>query len=162
MVFLEKADGGRNGRERELRSSFSNGSPGLALRMDLERYLELRDGLLSILQCGLDKRGFAELFRQTQKLSREKEKLENLLDVLYSLMQDILHIETRADGEPLRNADRPKALLQIARSVGAGGVAAAVAALGNLEKNLRRNVSLQIALEAFAVGLEKMRPSAAR
>ena len=161
VSFLEKAGAGTPG-ERELRAAFSKGSPGLALRMDLERTLSLRDSLLAVLQSGLARRDFAELFRKTQKLSREKEKLENLLDVLYSLFQDILHIETKAGGEPLRNADRPKALMQISRSVGAGGVAAAVAALGNLERNLRRNVSMQIALEAFAVSLAPFRTSAAR
>ena len=125
--------------------------------MNLKHYLELRESLLSMLQAGLARRNFAELFRQTQALSRHKEKLEILLEVLYSLFQDILHLETKANGEPLRNADRPKALVEIAHSLGPGGVAAAVAALGTLERNLRRNVSMQIALEAFATGLASLR-----
>ena len=156
VAFLEKAapSSGRP-EERELRAAISKGSPGLALRMDLRRYLDLRESLLSVLQAGLTKRDFAGLFRQSQKLVQEKERLENLLDVLYSIFQDILHIGTKANGEPLRNADRPKVLQQMARAVGPGTVAAAVAALGNLERNLRRNVSMQIALEAFAVSLER-------
>jgi DNA polymerase III gamma/tau subunit len=125
--------------------------------MDLQHYIELRDSLLAVMEAGLARRNFDEMFRQTQKLSRGKERLENLLEVLYSLLQDILHIETKAHGEPLRNADRPKALFRIAHSLGAGGVAAAVTALGNIERNLRRNVSMQIALEAFAVSLSPMR-----
>lgn len=162
VSFLGRAIGKSSERERELRAAFSQGSPGLALRMDLDHYLSLRDRVLSILQSGLSKSDFGELFRETQKLSREKERLENLLDVLYSLFQDILHLEMNGDGESLRNADRPKALLQIARSVGVEGVATAVAALGKLERNLRRNVSMQIALEAFAVGLEPLRSSLSR
>ena len=146
-------------RRRELRTSLSQGSPGRAVRMNLDEYLRLRESLLAILIAGSERRDFSELFRQSQKLSREKERLENLLEVLYSLLQDILHIETKATREPLRNADRPKALLQIARSMGAGGVAAAAAALGNLERNLRRNVSMQIALEAFAAALSPRSPA---
>ncbi len=159
VQFLERAQRGGNERERELRAALSGGSPGAALRMDLDRYLRLRESLLALLQAGVRKRDFAELFRQTQKLSREKERLENLLEVLYSLFQDILHIETKADGEPLRNADRPKGLFEIARALGPEGVQAAAPALGNLERNLRRNVSMQIALEAFAVQLAPRVPA---
>jgi DNA polymerase III gamma/tau subunit len=129
--------------------------------MDLERFLALRESLLAIVETGLRKRDFGELFRQTQKLSRQKEGLEKLLEVLYSLFQDILHVETKANGEPLRNVDRPKGLLDIARLLGPEGVAKYAPFLGSLERNLRRNVSMQIALEAFAVGLTP-RMSAAR
>ena len=159
--FLSKAGQGADERERELRASLSGGSPGAALRMDLERFLALRESLLAIVETGLRKRDFGELFRQTQKLSRQKEGLEKLLEVLYSLFQDILHVETKANGEPLRNVDRPKGLLDIARLLGPEGVAKYAPFLGSLERNLRRNVSMQIALEAFAVGLTP-RMSAAR
>ena len=159
--FLKKAGQGADERERELRAALSGGSPGAALRMDLERYIALRESLLAIMETGLRKKDFGELFRQTQKLSREKERLEKLLEVLYSLFQDILHVETKANGEPLRNVDRPKGLLQIARLLGPEGVATFAPVLGSLERNLRRNVSMQIALEAFAVGLTP-RMSAAR
>lgn len=161
VEFLKKCSVGDE-KERELRAALAEGSPGVALRMDLEHYLQVRESLLALLQAGLARRDFAGLFRQTQKLSREKEKLENLLGVLYSLLQDILHIETNSNGEPLRNADRPKELLLIARMLGPEGVAAAAAALSSLERNLRRNVSMQIALEAFAVSLAPLRMSAAR
>lgn len=162
VEFLASRAAGADDRERELRASISSGSPGMALRMDLERYLQLRESLLSFLHAGVAGRDFAGLFRQTQSLARSKEKLENLLGVLYSLLQDILHIGTKANGEPLRNADRPKELLRIARMMGPEGVAAAAAALNSLERNLRRNVSMQIALEAFAVSMAPLRLTAAR
>lgn len=157
VAFLESAGVGRDEPERNLRAAVSRGCPGLARRMDLERYCRLRDALLSILKSGLERRNFAELFRQAQKMAREKEKLENLLDVLYSLFQDILHIEARANGKPLRNVDRARPLWEIARSIGPGGVMRAAAALDNLERNLRRNVPTQIALEAFAISLAPVR-----
>ncbi|MBI2818080.1 MAG: DNA polymerase III subunit [Acidobacteria bacterium] len=160
--FLKRSGVGADQRERELRAALSNGCPGAAQRMDLEHYLSVRESLLALLHAGASRRDFAGLFRHTQNLSREKERLENLLRVLYSLLQDILHIETKANGEPLRNADRPKELLQIARILGPAGAAAATASLSSLERNLRRNVSMQIALEAFAVSLAPLRLSAVR
>ncbi|MCH7979762.1 MAG: hypothetical protein IH935_12400, partial [Acidobacteria bacterium] len=153
VAFLEKAGVGRDEQERNLRAAVSRDCPGLARRIDLEHYCQLRDGLLAILRSGMERKNFAELFRQTQKLASEKEKLENLLDVLYSLFQDILHIEARASKEPLRNVDRASVLSQMAGSVGIEEVMRASQALRNLEANLRRNVSAQIALEAFAVSV---------
>jgi len=157
VAFLEKAGAGRDEEERLLRAAVSQGCPGRALRMDLEHYLQVRDSLLAMLQAGLEAKNFAALFAEAQKLASQKEGLENLLGVLYSLLQDILHIETRANGEPLRNADRPKTLMQIARVLGADRVAQAAAGLGSVERNLRRNVPTQISLEALVVSLAPVR-----
>jgi DNA polymerase-3 subunit delta' len=151
--FLERVGIGGDDKERLLRAAIAQGCPGRAMRLDLEHYLAVRESLLAILRSGVEARNFDVLFSEAQKLGRAKEGLENLLEVLYSLLQDILHIETKADGEPLRNADRPKTLMEVARTLSVEKVAQAAAALGNMEKNLRRNVPAQISLEAFAVGL---------
>jgi DNA polymerase-3 subunit delta' len=148
-AFLQRAGAGRDDQERAWRAAFSKGSPGLALRMDVEHYRNVRDALLRMLEAGLVEGSFAAVIAQAQKLSSAKEPLENLLDVLYSLLQDILHIEAKSNGEPLRNVDRPKPLWQVARRLGPAGMTRAVAALRRLEKNLRRNVPVESALEAF-------------
>ena len=161
VAFLEGAvPASRDEDERVLRAAVSQGCPGRALRLDLEHYLSVRDSLLTMVRAGLEARNFAELFAESQKLAREKEGLENLLAVLYSLLQDILHIEARANGEPLRNADRPKTLFEVARSLGVEKLAEAAATLGSMEKNLRRNVPAQISLEAFAISLAPVRRAA--
>jgi DNA polymerase-3 subunit delta' len=151
--FLERAGVGQDEKGRLLRAAIAQGCPGRALRLDMDHYLAIRESLLAILRAGSEGRNFDALFVESQKLGRAKEGLENLLEVLYSLLQDILHIETKADGEPLRNADRPKALTEVAHRLGVEKVAQAATALGNMEKNLRRNVPAQISLEAFAVSL---------
>ncbi|OFW15042.1 MAG: hypothetical protein A3H27_13420 [Acidobacteria bacterium RIFCSPLOWO2_02_FULL_59_13] len=157
MDFLRKSGAGKTEQERQRRAVFSRGCPGLALRMDVEHYLKVRDALLDILLAGAERRNFGPLFASIQKLVAEKEGLENLLDVLYSLLHDILHIEAKANGEPLRNVDRPKRLWQVARTLGIGGVQRAAAQISELERNLRRNVSKQLALEAFAISLASAR-----
>jgi DNA polymerase-3 subunit delta' len=161
-AFLERAGVGRDEKERNLRAAVSQGCPGRALRLDLAHYLAVRESLLAILRAGIEARNFAALFAESQKLARAKEGLENLIEVLYSVLQDILHIEARADGEPLRNADRPEMLQEIARAFGVDKVAEAAAALGSLERNLRRNVPAQISLEAFAVSLGPVRRKSER
>ena len=155
--FLEKRGTGRDAAERSLRAALAKGSPGAAERLDLERYLRVRESLLAMLASGAEQRDFASLFAHAQKVTGRDETLENLLAVLYSVLQDILHIEAKADGEPLRNADRPRMLKQLARQLGVPGVIQATAALDRLERNLRRNVPTRLSLEAFAMGLAKVR-----
>ena len=155
--FLEERQVGAAPRERLLRAAIAKGSPGAALRLDLERYVCTRDTLLAILETGSQGRDYAAFFSQSQNLTGREETLENLLDVLYSLLQDILHIETKENGEPLRNTDRPERLIQLARWLGARGVGNAAAFLEEMERNLRRNVPSRLSVEAFALSLAKAR-----
>ena len=127
------------------------------MRLDLERYVHVRDTLLAILVAGSEGRDYGALFSQSQKLTGSDETLENLLAVLYSLCQDILHIETKGNGEPLRNTDRPQRLVDLARWLGVRGVRATVASLEEMERNLRRNLPSRLSIEAFALSLAKAR-----
>jgi hypothetical protein len=156
-AFLENKGAGKDSGERILRAAIAKGSPGSALRLDLERFLRLREALLAILVSGAERRDFAALFSQAQKATGGNESLENLLDVIYSVLQDILHIEAKANGEPLRNADRPRILKHLARQLGVPGTLDAAASLHRLERNLRRNIPTRLSLEGFAVGLAKVR-----
>lgn len=155
--FLERAGVGNDEKERNLRAALAQGCPGRALRLDLDHYLAIRDSLLVILRTGLERRNFEQLFAEAQKLSRAKEGLENLLEVSYSFLQDILHIGAKAGGEPLRNVDQPKMLMEAARAMDMARVGQAAVWLRNIERNLRRNVPAQVSLEAFAIGLGRSR-----
>jgi DNA polymerase III subunit delta' len=152
-TLLESKGVGANEKERKWRAAVTGGSPGAALRLDRERYLAQRDALLSLLAAGASGGNFTELINQAQKLSGKEESLENLVEILYILFQDILHIESKANGEPLRNTDRPKTLMQVAHALGLDGLRKAAANLGAIERNLRRNVPTRLSLEALALDL---------
>ncbi len=149
----ESRDAGRDREEWKWRAAIAEQCPGAALRLDLPRYLKTRDSLLMMLAAGADRRNLSDLFSQAQKLAGGEEGLEKLVRVLYSIFQDILHIEANANGEPLRNADRPNSLVQVAQTIGIGGVFQAMTALENLERNLRRNPPARLSLEALALSL---------
>ena len=156
-TFLERCGVGRDSKERLARAAIAKGSPGAAMRLDLERYLRVRDALLEILAAGIEGRESAALFSQAQKLTGGEETLENLIEVIYSLFQDILHIETKVNGEPLRNTDQPRMLSELARWLGVRGVMKAMTALEEMERNLRRNIPSRLSVEAFAMSLAKAR-----
>jgi DNA polymerase III gamma/tau subunit len=119
--------------------------------------VRVRDTLLAVLVAGSENRDYGALFSHSQKLTGREETLENLLAVLYSLFQDILHIETKENGEPLRNTDRPERLIGLARWLGTRGVSRAVTSLEEMERNLRRNLPSRLSIEAFALSLAKAR-----
>ena len=151
--LLESRGIGANQKEREWRAAVTGGLPGAAIRLDRERYLAQRESLLTLLAAGASSGNFTELLNQAQKLSGKEESLENLVEILYILFQDILHIESKANGEPLRNTDRPKTLMQVAHSLGLEGLRRAAASLATIERNLRRNVPARLSLEALALDL---------
>lgn len=150
--------------EKRLAARLSEGSPGVARRMDLEESRRLRGELLGLLREGLERRSFADLFARTQSLAQAREeKLEKLLGLLYSLLHDVLYLvvsrETGAPPRPLRNPDLEKELAGIARQVDWEWLTRAAARLDRLDRLLRRNINKQVALEALAVSLVRSRRS---
>jgi DNA polymerase-3 subunit delta' len=154
--LLESKGVGANRQEREWRAAVTGGSPGAALRLDREKYLSQREALLNLLAAGVSGDSFTELINQAQKLSGKEDSLENLVEILYILFQDILHIESKANGEPLRNTDRPKTLMQVAHALGLEGLRKAATNLATIERNLRRNVPARLSLEALALDLSAL------
>ena len=144
--------------EKRLAARLSEGSPGIARRMDLEESRRLRGELLVLLRDGFERRNFADLFARTQNLAQAREeRLEKLLGHFYSLLHDVLYLvvsrETGAASRPLRNPDLEKQLAGIARQVDREWVTRASARLDRLDRLLRRNINKQMALEALAVSL---------
>ena len=148
--------------EKRLAARLSEGSPGIACRMDLEESRRLRGELLALLRYGFERRNFGDLFTRTQSLAQAREeKLENLLGLFYSLLHDVLYLvvsrETGAPSRPLRNLDLEKELVGIARQADWEWIRRATARLDRLDRLLRRNINRQVALEALAVSLSRAR-----
>jgi predicted metal-dependent hydrolase len=96
---------------------------------------------------------FGELLRHTEALGRSKqEKLELLLDALYGLLEDLLHLQEGTGA--VANDDIRAELEPLAAQVDFAWLEAALERADGLEALGRRNIQKQIALEAFAVGLQ--------
>ena len=146
--------------EKRLAARLSEGSPGIARRMDLEESRRLRGELLALLRDAFECRNFGSLFARTQSLAQAREeKLEKLLGLFYSLLHDVLYFvvsgETGAPTRPLRNLDLEKELAGIARQLDWEWIERATGRLDRLDRLLRRNINKQVALEALAVSLRR-------
>jgi DNA polymerase III subunit delta' len=132
------------------RISLSGGSPGVAACLDLDAYDKRRSAMISLLQAASGVQPFAAWVKVSESLGRA-DKLENHLNVLYTLLEDILYLQNgRAD---IRNQDIRKDLERIAASASFDWVRSAVRKVDELVEFLRRNIQKSIALDALVAEL---------
>ena len=136
--------------ERRLR--LAEGSPGIAVSLDLETYDRRRDAMLALLRVASGLDPFGTWLKHSDSISaRRNEKLDSYLDVLYVLLEDVLRLSHGI--APLRNEDVRNQLEPLAQRVSFDWLRAAVARVDQLVLLVRRNIQKSIALDAFAAEL---------
>ncbi len=134
------------------RRALAEGSPGLAVSLDLEAYDRRRTAMLALLKVASGLEPFGSWLKHSDAVAaRRTEKLDSYLDTLYILLQDVLRL---ANGiSSIRNEDIRIDLDTLARRVSFKWMRAAVARVDELVEFARRNIQRGIALDAFAVDL---------
>ena len=135
----------------ERRIALAQGSPGLAVSIDLETYDRRRAAMLTLLEVAAGIAPFAAWVRYAEAGSSRSEKLEPLLRTLYSLLEDVLMLQTGAGG--IRNTDVRQQLQGLAGSVSFPWLRKAVARVDELAGLVRRNIQKNIALDALILEL---------
>ena len=140
--------------ERKLAAQLSDGSPGLALAIDLRESARLRRSVLHLLEQAATGQRHGELFAATAQLAKqEKESFENILDLFYSLLTDLLELSHAKSSLP-RNPDLRGELESLGKKVNVDWIMRATEGLDRLESRLRRNIGRQLGLDALLVSLE--------
>ena len=140
---------------REHVGAWSQGSPGVALSLNVEDYLRRRQAMLALLKTALSKGEFAVLTSELDALGRrQSEGIDRLATMLTSLLRDLLRLHLRID-HGLIHRDIAEELSQLARRSNFAWTERAVAALDELERLQQTNIQKQIALEAFALTLRR-------
>jgi len=141
--------------ERKLAAQLSDGSPGLALAIDLRESARLRRSVLHLLEQAATGQRHGELFAATAQLAKqEKESFENILDLFYSLLTDLLELSQNAKSSLPRNPDLRGELESLGKKVNVDWIMRATEGLDRLESRLRRNIGRQLGLDALLVSLE--------
>jgi DNA polymerase III subunit delta' len=144
----------RKPAEIKLAAQLSEGSPGLALELDLEDAVEKRKMALRILERAARGQGFAQLFADTAALAKDRESsFEDLIAVFYGLLSDVLELNARVHSPVLRNPHLSKELEALSRSVDVAWIGRAIAGMDKLALGLRRNLSRQLGLDSLVVSL---------
>ncbi len=142
--------------ERKLAAQFAEGSPGTALAMDVAETAGLRKTALQVLTAIIDGRSSADLFNETARLVKgQKSPFETVLEVFYSLLNDLLELSAGFASQGVRNPALGKELVKLSRQVDSAWIVSAVDALDELGGRLRRNVNKQLGLDAIALSLSE-------
>ena len=148
------ARGQRSPSQVKLAAQLSEGSPGLAMEMNVEDAAEKRKTALRILERAARGQGYAQLFSDTNVLAKDRESsFEELSGVFYSLLSDLLELTSGAKSPLLRNPQLAKELDMFARSVSSSWVMRAISGLDELAAGSRRNLNRQLGLDAVAASL---------
>ncbi len=140
--------------ERKLASQLSDGSPGVALSLDLEESKRLRTSVLSLLEQAVADGKFHDVFASTAQLAKqEKESFENILELFYSLLTDLLELSQGPKLGLPRNPDLRQELETLGKKINFEWVLRATQGLDTLESRLRRNVGRQLGLDALIASL---------
>lgn len=138
--------------DRQLRIDLAEGSPGVALRLDLDQLRARRGLMLTALECGAGLKPFAAWVQASEAFSASKsEKLDGYLKLGYDLLRDILALSQGAT--IVKNRDIEDRLITLARSVSFRWLERATAFVDELLLMARRNIQKMPALDALVVDL---------
>jgi DNA polymerase-3 subunit delta' len=147
-----------NARQRALVARLSEGAIGRALTFDIESYVASRSHALIMLKSAISGGDHTELFKATETYragADGREKIDNLLRTLYSLLEDLMFLQSGAP-QLVRNTDILGELKKMAESADFDWVQRAANGLGEVERGLRRNLLRSLSLDAFATALERV------
>jgi DNA polymerase-3 subunit delta' len=151
-ILKEKTD--RRAPELKMAAQLAEGSPGLAIEMNVEETAERRRNALRILERAAQGQGFAQLFAGTAAFAKDRESsFEDQLGVFYGLLTDLLELTSGVKEPVLRNVPLAKELAALAKSVYSRWVTRAIAGFDELHAGARRNLNRQLGLDALAASL---------
>jgi DNA polymerase III subunit delta' len=143
--------------ERALVARLSEGALGRARSFDLAGYVAGRADALSILNSALLGGEHSALFKVTESYrpgAEGREKTEQLLRTLYSLLRDLMFLGSGAPGL-VRNTDIQSQLTRLAESADFDWITQASDRLADVERGMRRNLLRSLSLDGLALALER-------
>jgi len=143
--------------QRALVARLSGGAVGRARSFDLAAYTAARDHALGVLNSALRGGEHSELFKITESYrpgAEGREKTEQLIRTLYSLLRDLMMINSGAP-QTVLNTDIASELRRLAELADFDWIAAASDRLAEVERGMRRNLLRSLSLDAFAAALER-------
>jgi len=151
-ILREKSD--RKPAEIKLAAQLAEGSPGLAMEMNVEETAKKRHLALRILERAARGEGFAQLFADTAALAKDRESsFEDQISIFYGLLTDLLELTSNVKRPAFRNLPLTKELEALSKIVDRGWVMRAISGFDELYVGARRNLNRQLGLDALAAVL---------
>lgn len=144
----------------ELRASFSGGSFGRALNIDVDDLKKKRDALLGLLSLFLENRTFSSVYYQNQKepfksLIKSRAAVEELLELLNELCHDIYSVKSECPAR-IVHRDQIEKLEGLSGKLSLDSLQTILYHIRQAARDLNRNVSPQICFETLWLPLRKL------
>jgi len=144
----------RKGADIRLAAQLSEGSPGMALTMDVKAVAQNRQNALRILERAARGQGFAQLFADTSALAKDRDSpFEEHIGIFYGLLTDLLELTSGIASPVLRNITLAKELDSLSKLVDSNWVLKAIEGFDEIHTGSRRNLNRQLGLDALAASL---------
>ena len=143
--------------QRALVARLSEGALGRARTFDLESYVAARADALTVLNSAPLAGEHTQLFKITESYragAEGREKTEQLLRTLYSLLRDLMFLGSGAP-ELVHNTDIQSQLVKLAEAANFDWISMASDRLAEVERGMRRNLLRSLSLDGFSLALEK-------
>jgi DNA polymerase-3 subunit delta' len=147
--------------QRKLAAQYSEGCPGTAMELNIEAVARLQRDALNVLERAVTIHGVSDLFASTSALAKSQEiAFENVIEVFYSLLTDLLDLSCSSSKKTLRNPALSRELEALSKKVDLTWVTKAVAGFDALHSRARRNINRSLGLDAVAISLARPSPGA--
>jgi DNA polymerase-3 subunit delta' len=148
-ILKEKTD--RKPAQNKLAAQLAEGSPGLAIEMDVDLEARRRRDALHILERAAHGQGFSQIFSDTSALAKSRDSsFEEQISVFYGLLTDLLALTSKVKEPALRNISLARELEALSQAVDSQWVMRAISGFDQLHAGARRNLNRQLGLDALA------------
>lgn len=138
--------------DAQMRIALAEGSPGMAVTLNLQELRERRALILAALECAAGLIPFSAWVQHSEAFnSSRSEKLDLYLKLAYGVLRDILAAWHGV--APPGNRDLQPRIIKIAQSVSFGWIQRATTEVDELVLMVRRNIQKTAALDAFVINL---------
>jgi DNA polymerase III subunit delta' len=136
--------------DAEIAAKLANGSLGRALEIDSEKFRVWRETMLDVLKSLTGRRNYSVLLQTAEKMNdaKNKDDYENYLDVLQTLIRDILIISIDENAAVV-NSDIKAILQRIAENAERRKLAKWLEEIETLRENFNINLNRKIAADAL-------------
>jgi DNA polymerase-3 subunit delta' len=144
-------------QQRALVARLCEGALGRAQAFDVDAYVAARADALTLLNSALLGGEHTQLFKITESYragAEGREKTEQLLRTLYSLLRDLMFLGSGAPAL-VHNTDIQSQLTKMADAADFDWIAAASDRLAEVERGMRRNLLRSLSLDSLSLALEK-------
>src|ERR1700688_1053385 len=144
--------------QRALVARLCEGALGRARTFNLDAYVAARSDALAILNSALVGGEHTQLFKITESYragGEGREKTEQLLRRLYSLLRDLMFIGSGAQ-QLVHNTDIQGQLVKLAENADFEWITRASDRLAEVERGMRRNLLRSLSLDALELALERI------